>query len=122
MNRPMPTEMAVFSCVGTALNTAVRNPVSTSTRMISPSRTTSPIASAQAICGTIVYATNALRPRPAASASGKLATRPIRMLSTPATSAVAAATLTNAVSGSSPMTLPSMSRPPVRMIGLSTMM
>ena len=47
MNRPMPTLIAILSCAGTAWNTAVRKPVSTSTRMTSPSSTTRPIASAQ---------------------------------------------------------------------------
>ncbi len=72
MNRPMPTEMATFSCGGTAWNTACRKPVSTSTRMMIPSRTTRPIASAQVISGSLATpnATKALRPRPVASASG----------------------------------------------------
>ena len=51
MNRPMPTLIAVFSSSGTARNTAVRKPVSTSTRMIRPSRTTMPIASGQVMSG-----------------------------------------------------------------------
>jgi hypothetical protein len=47
MKRPMPTLIAVFSDVGTALNTAVRKPVSTRTRMMRPSRKTNVIASVQ---------------------------------------------------------------------------
>ena len=73
------------------MNTAVRKPVSTSTTMITPSMTTRPIASGQVIWGAIVKATNALSPSPAARASGKLATTPIRIVITPATSAVTAA-------------------------------
>ena len=56
-----------------------------------PSRTIRPIASAHVERVAIALATNALRPRPVASASGKLATAPIRIVSTPATSAVPAA-------------------------------
>ena len=70
MKRPIPTEMAVFSDVGTAWKTAVRKPVSTSTRMITPSITTSPIASAHDIWLAIANATNAFSPSPAARASG----------------------------------------------------
>ena len=72
MNRPMPTEIAVFSWPGIAWNTACRKPVSTSTRMITPSMTTRPIASAQVISGSLAMpkVTNALSPRPVASASG----------------------------------------------------
>ena len=51
MNRPMPTLIAVFSSTGTARNTAVRNPVSTRTRMIRPSSTTMPMASCQDMSG-----------------------------------------------------------------------
>ncbi len=96
MNAPMPAAIAAFNPVGTAVNTASRRPVSTRTRMIRPSRTIRPIASAQVISLAIVNATNALSPSPAASASGKLAIRPIRIVTTPATKAVAAATITNA--------------------------
>ena len=70
MNRPMPTEIATLSWVGMAWNTAVRKPVSTSTRMITPSMTTRPIASAQVISLAMAKATNALSPSPVASASG----------------------------------------------------
>ena len=72
MNRPMPTLMAVFSCAGTARNTAWRNPVSTSSRMIRPSMTTRPIASAQVILGSCAMpkVTKAFSPRPVARASG----------------------------------------------------
>ncbi len=72
MNRPMPTLIAVFSCAGTAWKTAARKPVSTSTRMIRPSSTIRPIASAQVMLGSwaMPKVTNALRPSPVASASG----------------------------------------------------
>src|SRR6266545_1240507 len=90
-NSPMPTPMAVFNWVGTAWNTAVRSPVSTRTVITRPSMTTRPIASAQVICGAISKATIALTPSPAASASGNRAITPIRIVITPATCAVAAA-------------------------------
>jgi hypothetical protein len=70
MNRPMPTEIATLSWVGTAWNTAVRKPVSTRMRMRMPSSTTRPIASAQVIWEAMAKATKALRPRPAARARG----------------------------------------------------
>ena len=70
MNRPIPTEIAILICAGTALNTATRNPVSTSTKMIRPSRTTRPIAAAHVICDAIPTATNVLSPRPVANARG----------------------------------------------------
>ena len=70
MNSPMPTEMATLSCTGTAWKTAVRKPVSTRTRMMTPSMTTRPIASAQVIWVAMENATKALRPSPVASASG----------------------------------------------------
>ncbi|MNW65678.1 hypothetical protein D3C74_440800 [compost metagenome] len=72
MNSPMPTLIAVLSSTGTARNTASRKPVRTSTRMMSPSMTTMPIASAHVTSGivAIVNATTALRPRPAARAMG----------------------------------------------------
>ena len=87
----MPTEIATFSWAGTAWKTASRKPVSTRTRITRPSITTRPIASAQVIWLAIENATNAFSPRPVASASGKLATTPIRIVITPATSAVPAA-------------------------------
>ena len=70
MNRPMPTEMAIFSWAGTAWKTACRKPVSTSTRISTPSITTRPMASAQVICVAMETATKAFRPSPVASASG----------------------------------------------------
>ena len=51
MKRPMPTLIAVLSCPGTALKIAVRKPVSTRMRRMTPSMTTSPIASAHVIPG-----------------------------------------------------------------------
>ena len=70
MNSPIPTLIAIFSSAGMAWKTALRKPVSTSTKMIRPSRTTSPMASAQVIPEAIENATKALSPRPVASASG----------------------------------------------------
>ena len=70
MNRPIPTEIAILICGGTALNTATRKPVSTNTKMIKPSRTTNPIAAAHVIFDAIPTATKVLRPRPVASANG----------------------------------------------------
>ena len=49
MNRPMPTAIAVLSWRGTASKTSLRKPVNTSTRMMRPSSTTRPIASAHVI-------------------------------------------------------------------------
>ena len=124
MKRPMPTEIAIFSCWGTAWKTALRKPVSTSTRMMMPSRTMRPIASSHVDRVAIAFATNALRPSPVARASGKLATVPIRMVSTPATSAVPAA-----ITGRfDPSPAPPPRKAPVesgtkpRMSGFSTMM
>ena len=73
--------------------------------MITPSITTRPIASAQVIFGAISYATSALMPSPAASASGNRATTPIRIVITPATSAVAAATCGDRQLGAVPSAL-----------------
>ena len=70
MNRPIPTEIATFSCDGIAWKTAFRKPVSTSTRMTTPSITISPITADQLICGAIATATKAFSPSPVASASG----------------------------------------------------
>ena len=66
----MPTEMAIFSWAGTAWKTASRKPVSTRTRISTPSMTTRPIASAQVIWVAIATATKAFRPNPVASARG----------------------------------------------------
>ncbi|NYD25062.1 hypothetical protein BJ968_004671 [Kineococcus aurantiacus] len=72
MNRPMPTLMAVFSGAGTARKTASRSPVRTSTRMTSPSMTTSPMASAHVMSGRLATpkARKAFRPSPVARARG----------------------------------------------------
>ena len=107
MNSPIPTEIATLSCVGTALNTATRNPVSTRTVMIKPSRTTKPMASAHVICDAIPTATKVFKPSPVASASGKLATAPIRIDITPATRAVAAATSARLGASPPPRNFPS---------------
>ena len=77
--------------------------------MISPSMTTSPMASAQLICDAMEKATKAFSPSPVASASGKLATTPIRIVSTPATRAVAAATIARFGAAPPPRKLPSAS-------------
>ena len=122
MNNPMPTLIAVFRPVGTAWNTALRKPVSTSTRMISPSMTTSPMASAQLICEAIENATNAFSPSPVARASGKLATTPIRIVTTPATRAVAAATSARFGVWPPPRKLPSASGTVPMISGFSTTM
>ena len=122
MNSPMPTLMAVLSCVGTAWNTAVRNPVSTSSRMMRPSSTTSPIASAQVMPDAMENATNAFSPSPVASASGKLATTPIRIVSTPAASAVPAAIAERFGSAPPPRKLPSASWANPMISGLRTTM
>ena len=102
MKSPIPTEMATLSCWGTAWNTARRNPVRTSARMMMPSRTTSPIAAPQVVCRAIEFATNALSPSPVARARGKLAKPPIAMVRTPATSAVPAAIAGMPLPGSMP--------------------
>lgn len=124
MNSPMPTEIAVLRGVGTARKTAVRNPVSTRTVMMIPSSTMSPIASAHVICGSFATpkATKALSPRPVARASGKLATSPMRMVITPATSAVAAATSARLGLPPPPRKAPVESAWVPMMSGLSTMM
>ena len=72
MNRPMPTEIAVLSSPGMARKTACLNPVSTSARMMTPSMTIRPIASAQVMSGSLAIpkVTKALSPRPVASARG----------------------------------------------------
>ena len=111
MNRPIPTPMAYLSCSGTAWKTADLNPVNTSSKMSTPSRTTNPIASAQVICGAKVNATKPLRPRPAATATGNRPITPIKIVINPATSAVAAVTMVMALTTSvvPPMKLPFMS-------------
>ncbi len=70
MNSPIPTAIAAFSSGGTALNTAVRKPVTASSTITSPSITTRPIASGQLISGAMVTATSVLMPRPVAIANG----------------------------------------------------
>ena len=94
MKRPMPTTIAVFSASGTALKTAVRNPVSTRISMVRPESITRPIMSGHVRPGweAIVTATKALTPRPVAIAKGCLAQAPMRIVRMPATKAVVAAT------------------------------
>ena len=62
-------------------------------RIIIPSRTTNPIACAHVEFFAIDTATKVLSPSPVASANGKLATAPMRIVNTPATNAVPAATI-----------------------------
>ena len=62
MNMPMPTLIATFSARGTESKMAFLKPVSTSTRMISPSMTTKPMASAHVISDAMAKATKALSP------------------------------------------------------------
>ena len=94
MKRPMPTTIAIFSPEGTALNTASRNPQSTSTNMTTPDTTIRPMMSGQVRPGVvaIVAEMNPETPSPAERANGYRATRPMRIVMTPATMAVAAAT------------------------------
>ena len=68
--QPIPAAIAAFSSAGTALNTAVRNPVIARMTMMMPSTTTSPIASGQVTSGTMVTASRLLMPRPVAMAKG----------------------------------------------------
>ncbi|CAB4758864.1 unannotated protein [freshwater metagenome] len=122
MNRPIPTEIAIFSCAGTARNTAVLKPVRTRTVIMIPSRRTSPIASAHDIFDAIPTATNVLRPRPVASASGKFPTTPIRIVSTPAINAVAAAIAARLGASPPPRNFPSASFDRPMINGLSATM
>jgi hypothetical protein len=93
MKSPMPTAIARFRESGTAFMIASRRPTSTSSRTTSPSITITPIAPAgvRPSVSTRKNATNALMPRPAASAIGTLAITPMAMHIKPATRAVAAA-------------------------------
>ena len=118
----MPTEIATLSWFGTAWKTAVRNPVSTRTRMTTPSRTTRPMAASQVETVAMEKATKALRPSPVARASGKLATEPMRIVRTPATSAVPAATAARLGSVPPPRYCPVESGTVPMISGLSTMM
>ena len=93
INKPIPTEIATLSAVGMALKTAILNPVRTRTRMRIPSMRTRPIACAQVAFLAIDTATNVFKPRPVASANGKLATAPMSIVKIPAISAVPAATM-----------------------------
>jgi len=69
MNAPIPTAIADLRAGGTAVNTAVRKPVTASTTMTRPSITTRPMASGQVIMGAIVTASRVLMPRPVAIAA-----------------------------------------------------
>ncbi len=86
----MPMPSARFMPRGTASETARRKPESTSAVTASPSATTTPMACGQVRCmvATSWKATTELSPMPAASASGRLASNPMAMVATAATSAV----------------------------------
>ena len=117
MNRPMPTLIAVFSCIGIALKTAVRRPASTRTAMTMPSSTTRPIASAQLICDATENVDEGVEPEPGRDArTGSVPMTPMRIVMTAATSAVTAATC------GMPRTRPSASGTVPMMSGLSTTM
>ena len=102
INNPIPTEIATFSAVGIALKTAILNPVRTRMRMRIPSMRTKPMACAQVAFFAIETATKVFKPRPVASANGKFATAPMRMVKIPAISAVPAATIMIALVRSPP--------------------
>ena len=110
MKRPIPIEMPTRSERGTALNTAVRNPVSTKAAISRPSTTIRPIACGQVIFGAMVNASRAFSPRPAAIPIGNRPITPIKIVITPATRAVAAATSVIATSTLAPTTAPAPSR------------
>ena len=116
MNRPIPTAIAALRSAGTALNTAVRNPVIARITMMTPSMTMRPMASAQVTCWAIVTATSELMPRPVANANGYRAMAPNAMVITPAVKAVTAAISTI------DSWLPSTSTPEPRISGLRMMM
>ncbi len=96
MNRPMPTVIASFSWIGTALKIMRRSPVAASSTMMRPLMTTSPIASGHVTWPTTDTARNELMPSPAANAKGSRVTSPNSTVITPAVSAVTAATCGNA--------------------------
>ena len=78
---------------GIARISASRNPISTSTSIVSPSSTTSPMAVCQEpAAGATWYAITAFSPIPGASAMGKFAPRPIISEVTALAAAVAATT------------------------------
>ena len=122
MNSPIPTEIAIFNWAGTALNTAVLNPVKTRIVIIIPSRTINPMASAQVICEAIPTATKVFRPKPVAIASGYLPITPMRMVKTPAIRAVIAATSARFGASPPPMYFPSASLERPMISGLSATM
>ena len=92
--------------------------------MMMPSMTTRPMASGHVIPGSLAMpkATNALSPRPVASASGKFATTPMRSVITPATSAVHAATIARLGVSPPPRNVPVLSAWVPMMSGFSTTM
>ena len=86
--------------------------------MSTPSITIRPMACGQVIRGAMVKASRAFSPSPAAMPIGNRPTTPIRIVITPATSAVAAATWVIAESTLAPITAPAPSRygsPPTRL-------
>ncbi len=92
MNRPMPTVIAALSWRGTALKIADRAPVTASSTMSRPLTSTSPIASGHVTSPMTATARNELMPSPAASANGRFATSPNRMVRPPAARPVIAPT------------------------------
>lgn len=92
MKRPIPTVMAILSSIGTASKIMRRRPVAARSTMSAPLMSTSAIASGQVTWPTMVKATKALIPRPAANAKGRRLTMPKRIVMTPAVSAVTAPT------------------------------
>ena len=75
MNRPMPTVIASFSWMGTALKIMRRRPVAASSTMMRPLMTTRPMASGQVTCPTTATARNELMPRPGGEARTAAASR-----------------------------------------------
>ena len=112
--------MATFSWLGTALKTASRKPVTTSSVMTTPSQKISPIASPKDSPkgpSTRVNDTIAFSPMPAAKARGKFATNPIRMVIKPPTRAVPAA-----IEAGVTFSAPPAPAAAIRMEGLTTRM
>ncbi|XYX71183.1 hypothetical protein ACAD37_02068 [Clavibacter nebraskensis] len=122
MKRPMPTVMAVLSSRGTARKIRVRSPVVASSTITRPLMTTRPIASGHVTSPTTLTARNELMPRPAANANGRRATRPNRIVMTPAVRAVAAPTCEARSQFPSTSSVAWSALKPPRISGLSTTM
>ena len=104
-NRPMPIPMAWRSATGMASITASRKPSMTSTKMMTPSKNTTPMAMRQSspIDPHSVKATMALMPIPDASAMGRLAIRPMAAVMTAAPKHVAVSAALNGMPAASIM-------------------